>query len=67
MSRIVYNNGRLFLNLSKEEIKIAKKNNSIELSINELKTLKEEIYKADLSHWSKVEVFDAIKEHQLER
>jgi len=27
--------------------------------------LKEDVHEADMAHWSKVEVFNAIKEHQI--
>ena len=67
MSRIVYQDGKLYLSLTKEEAKEAQDNlgRPIELDMGQLKVFQEDIHKAAMAHWSKVGVFDAIEEHQL--
>ena len=66
MSRIVYQDGKLYLSLTREEVKEAQDNlgRPIELYMGQLKVFQEDIHKAAMAHWSKVEVFHAIKEHQ---
>jgi|TARA_E500000318_G_C3420510_1_gene157102 aminopeptidase N len=68
MSRIVYQDGKLLLSLTKNEIKQAQENigRPIELPIGQLKVFHEDISKAVMQHWSKVEVYEAIKQHRLE-
>tara|TARA_E500000318_G_scaffold70790_2_gene65620 strand:- start:9 stop:242 length:234 start_codon:yes stop_codon:yes gene_type:complete len=67
MSRIVYQDGKLYLSLTREEVKEAQDNlgRPIELDMGQLKVFQEDIHKAAMAHWSKVGVFDAIEEHQL--
>ena len=67
MSRITYQDGRLYLHLTKEEIQRASEDISmpVELPIDQLYVFKDDIQKAYLAHWSKVEVFQAIREHQV--
>ena len=67
MSRITYQDGRLYLHLTKEEIKKASEDISmpVELPIDQLYVFKDDIQKAYMAHWSKVEVFKAIREHQV--
>jgi hypothetical protein len=66
MSRIVYQDGKLYLSLTKEEVQRAMDDigTPIELDIGQLKVFQEDIHKAAMAHWSKVGVFDAIAEHQ---
>jgi len=68
MSRIVYQDGKLLLSLTKNEIKQAQENigRPIELPIGQLKVFHEDISKAVMQHWSKVEVYEVIKQHRLE-
>lgn len=65
--RITYQDKILRLHLTKEECQLAYDNigKPIELPIGQLKMLKEDVHEADMAHWSKVEVFNAIKEHQI--
>ena len=67
MSRIVYQDGKLFLSLTREEAKRAMDNIGmpIELDIGQLRVFQEDIHKAAMAHWSKVEVHKAVEEHQL--
>ena len=37
----------------------------IELDIGQLRVFQEDIHKAAMQHWSKVEVYKAVEEHQL--
>ena len=64
--RITYLDGKLRLSLTKEECQRAYDSigKPIELPIGQLKMLKEDIHNASMAHWSKVEVFHAIREHQ---
>ena len=66
MSRIVYQDGKLFLSLTREEVKEASENigRPIELDVGQLKVFQEDIHKAAMAHWSKVEVYREIKAHQ---
>jgi hypothetical protein len=65
--RITYQDKILRLHLTREECQRAYDNigKPIELELGNLKVLKEDIHEADMAHWSKVEVFNAIKEHQI--
>jgi hypothetical protein len=65
--RITYLDGVLRLHLTREECQRAYDNigTPIDLPIGQLKMLKEDVHDADMAHWSKVEVFKAIKEHQV--
>ncbi len=65
--RITYQDKILRLHLTREECQRASDNigKPIELELGNLKVLKEDIHEADMAHWSKVEVFNAIKEHQI--
>ena len=67
LSRIVYQDGKLFLSLTREEVKEAQDNlgRPIELDMGQLKIFQEDIHKAAMAHWSKVEVYKAVEEHQL--
>jgi hypothetical protein len=67
MTRILYQDGKLLLSLTKDEIKQAQENigRPIEIPIGQLKVFQEDIHKAAMAHWSKVEVYNAIEEHQL--
>ena len=66
MSRIVYQDGKLFLSLTREEVQRAMDDigTPIELDIGQLKVFQEDIHKAAMAHWSKVEVYREIKAHQ---
>ena len=66
MSRITYQDGRLYLHLTKEEIKKASEEISlpIELPIDQLYVFKDDIHKAAMAHWSKVEIHREIRAHQ---
>jgi hypothetical protein len=65
--RITYQDKILRLHLTREECQRAYDNigKPIELELGNLKVLKEDIHEADMAHWSKVEVFNVIKEHQI--
>lgn len=67
MSRIAYQDGKLYLSLTREEIEKAQKNigRPLELPIGQLKVFQEDISKAVMAHWSKVGVYEAVEEHQL--
>ncbi|HSG30272.1 MAG TPA: hypothetical protein VLB82_01875 [Thermodesulfobacteriota bacterium] len=66
MSRIVYQDGKLFLSLTREEVKEASDNigRPIELDVGQLKVFQEDIHKAAMAHWSKVEIHREIRAHQ---
>ena len=66
MSRIVYQDGKLFLSFTREEVQRAMDDigTPIELDIGQLKVFQEDIHKAAMAHWSKVEVYREIKAHQ---
>jgi len=63
--RIVYQDGDLYLSLTKAEVKNVSENNGtpIRLDLGNLKVLHEDINKAVMQHWSKVEVWEALEEH----
>ena len=65
--RICYQDGAVTLHLTKEECQRAYDNIGapIEIPIGSLKVLQEDIHKAAMAHWSKVEVYKAVEEHQL--
>lgn len=65
--RITYSDGKLLISLTRDECQEAYDNigRPFELPIGNLKMLKEDIHDADMAHWSKVEVFKAIREHQV--
>jgi len=67
MSRIAYQDGKLYLSLTREEVEKAQKNIGVplELPIGQLKVFQEDINKAVMAYWSKVGVYEAIEEHQL--
>ena len=67
LSRILYQDGKLYLSLTREEVKEAQDNlgRPIELDMGQLKVFQEDIHKAAMAHWSKVEVHHALEEHQL--
>ena len=67
LSRIVYQDGKLYLSLTREEVKEAQDNlgRPIELDMGQLKVFQEDIHKAAMAHWSKTEVHEAVEEHQL--
>jgi len=64
--RIIYQDKRLYVSLTKDEIKQAQDNIGmpLELPIGQLKVFQEDIHKAAMAHWSKVEVPRLITEHQ---
>ena len=66
MSRIVYQDGKLYLSLTREEVKEAQDNlgRPIELDMGQLKVFQEDIHKAAMAHWSQVEIHREIRAHQ---
>jgi len=56
--RITYQDGKLFLSMTKSEVNYVHENigMSVEIPIGELKILHEDISKAVLQHWTQVEV-----------
>lgn len=64
--RIVYQDGRLYISLTKDEIQQAQDciGMPLELPIGQLYVLKDDIHKAAMAHWSKIEVPRLITEHQ---
>jgi hypothetical protein len=63
--RIMYQNGELLLSLTRDEVDHVSesKGTPVKMDIKMLKVLHEDISKAVLSHWSNVEVWEAIEEH----
>ena len=63
---ITYDNGKLNLSLTNEEVDdiTDNKGRSIPMDISWLKVLHEDISKCVMAHWSKVEVWDALESHQ---
>jgi hypothetical protein len=61
--RISYKNGKLFLNLTKEEVKEVSKNKDkpIELDIGNIRTLNEDISNIVIEYWKDVEVPIQVK------
>ena len=64
--RISYDNGKLNLSLTNEEVDHISDNKgrSIPMDISWLKVLHEDISKCVMAHWSRVEVWDALESHQ---
>ena len=64
--RIVYQDGRLYVSLTKDEIQQAQDSIGmpLELPIGQLKIFQEDIHKAAMAHWSKIEVPRLVMEHQ---
>ena len=64
--RIVYQDGRLYVSLTKDEIQQAQDSIGmpLELPIGQLKIFQEDIHKAAMAHWSKIEVPRLVREHQ---
>ena len=58
MSRIVYQNGKLFLSLTRAEVEEAYKNigRPLELDMGQLKVLHEDITKIVTEYWKDIEV-----------
>ena len=65
--RISYQDGRLFLSMTKSEIEYVHENigMAVEIPIGNLKVLHEDISKAVLQHWTKVEVKNEV--HKLSK
>ena len=66
MSRIVYQDGKLYLSLTRDEVKEAQDNlgRPIELDMGKLKVFQEDIHKAAMANWSQVEIHLEIRAHQ---
>ena len=64
--RITYQDGKLFLSMTKSEVNYVHENigRAVEIPIGELKILHEDISKAVLQHWTKVEVKREVKMHK---
>ena len=64
--RIVYQDGRLYVSLTRDEIKQASDSIGmpLELPIGQLKIFQEDINKAVLQHWTKVEVKREVEKHK---
>jgi len=64
--RIVYQNGKLFVSLTRSEVQQASDNigSPIEVPIGQLKVLHEDISQAVLQHWTKVEVKREVEMHK---
>jgi hypothetical protein len=64
--RISYDNGKLNLSLTNEEVDhiSSNKGRAVPMDISWLKVLHEDISKCVLAHWSRVEVWDALESHQ---
>lgn len=65
--RIIYQEGRLYVSLTKDEIKQASDSIGmpLELPIGQLKIFQEDINKAVLQHWTKIEVKNEV--HRLKK
>lgn len=65
--RISYQDGKIYLSLTRAEIQQALDNigSPIEMPIGQLKVLHEDISKAVLQHWTKVEVKNEV--HRLSK
>lgn len=65
--RIVYQEGRLYVSLTRDEIKQASDSIGmpLELPIGQLKIFQEDINKAVLQHWTKIEVKNKV--HRLKK
>jgi len=64
--RILYQDGRLYVSLTRDEIKQASDSIGmpLELPIGQLKIFQEDINKAVLQHWTKVEVKREVEKHK---
>jgi len=64
--RISYQNKKLFLSLTRDEVKMVSDNvgSPVELPIGQLNVLKDDVHQAYSSYWSKEIVPLLIKEHQ---
>ena len=62
MSRVVYENGKLFLSLTRAEVEEAYQNigRPLELDIGNLKVLHEDVSKCVSQHWSEIEVHEEL-------
>ena len=65
--RVSYQDGKIYLSLTRAEVQQASDNigNPIEIPIGQLKVLHEDISKAVLQHWTKVEVKNEV--HKLSK
>lgn len=61
--RIIYQEGRLYVSLTRDEIKQASDSIGmpLELPIGQLKIFQEDINKAVLQHWTKIEVKNEVR------
>lgn len=61
--RIIYQEGKLYVSLTKDEIKQASDSIGmpLELPIGQLKIFQEDINKAVLQHWTKIEVKNEVR------
>jgi len=61
--RIIYQEGKLYVSLTKDEIKQASDSIGmpLELPIGQLKIFQEDISKAVLQHWTKIEVKNEVR------
>ena len=64
--RISYIDGKLFLSLTRDEVKLVSDNvgSPVELPIEQLNVLKDDVHQAYTSYWSKIIVPLLIREHQ---
>jgi len=64
--RILYQDGRLYVSLTRDEIKQASDSIGmpLELPIGQLKIFQEDINKAVLQHWTKVEVKREVEKYK---
>ena len=62
MSRVVYENGKLFLSLTRAEVEKAYQNigKPLELDIGNLKVLHEDVSKCVSQHWSEIQVYEEL-------
>lgn len=63
--RIMYQNGEVFLSLTRDEVDhiYENKGKPVPIGVRTLKVLHEDVSKAVLNHWSNVEVWEAIEDH----
>jgi|TARA_A100001015_G_scaffold270546_1_gene323202 hypothetical protein len=62
MSRVVYENGKLFLSLTRAEVEEAYQNigRPLEIDIGQLKVLHEDVSKCVSQHWSQIQVYEEL-------
>jgi len=62
MSRVVYENGKLFLSLTRAEVEKAYKDigRPLEIDIGQLKVLHEDVSKCVSQHWSEIQVHEEL-------